>query len=328
MTKWNRLGLRSWLLGTAALALMGAGIVGSQFQHVNIVVQGPTGKRHVSIWTFGTKVTAVLHKAGIHFNKHDVISPANTVGAGNNITVREAIPVTVKTPTSEAQVWTTHYTVAAALALAQVTIHPLDEVTPARNAVLTGSTTINVVRRWWVTHHLTLKIPYAVHHQPDPNLAQGKAVVHTVGRPGKRVKTIRQLMQDGHAIKTVVASVRRVQPSRAEVIDYGTARPISRGGPVLQFTKVIAMSATAYWPDPAWSSGYTATGLKAQYGIAAVDPTVIPLGTRLYIPGYGFALAADVGGGIKGDRIDLCYNSLAQCETWGLRNVEVYVLGP
>lgn len=328
MTIWNRLELRSWLLGSAAVVLMGSGIVGSQFQHVNIVVQGPTGHRHLSLWTFSNKVKGILQNAGIHVSPHDAVSPARTAGSGQNITVREAIPVTVKTPGHTVRVWTTRYTVQAALALAHVTLHPLDTVSPGRDARFSAATTINVTRRWWVTRRITLKIPFAVHHRPDPNLLQGRTVIRTAGTSGKRVKTVRELMQNGTVVKTVVASIRRLSPSRPEIIDYGTARPISRGTGVVQFTQVIPMIATAYWPDPAWSSGYTYTGLKAQYGIAAVDPRVIPLGTRLYIPGYGFALAADIGGGIKGDHIDLCYDSLAQCETWGLRYVKVYVLGP
>jgi 3D (Asp-Asp-Asp) domain-containing protein len=57
-----------------------------------------------------------------------------------------------------------------------------------------------------------------------------------------------------------------------------------------------------------------------------VDPAVIPLGTRLYIPGYGFAVAADVGGAIVGDRIDLCYDDAQQAIDWGVRDVTVYIL--
>jgi len=69
--------------------------------------------------------------------------------------------------------------------------------------------------------------------------------------------------------------------------------------------------------------GTTATGLPVGPGIVAVDPTVIPLGTRMYIPGYGNGIAADVGGGIKGKTIDLWYSTYAQCAKWGLRTVTI-----
>jgi len=69
--------------------------------------------------------------------------------------------------------------------------------------------------------------------------------------------------------------------------------------------------------------GTTASGLPVGPGIVAVDPTVIPLGTKLYIPGYGKGIAADVGGGIKGRVIDLWYSTYAQCAKWGRRTVTI-----
>ena len=72
------------------------------------------------------------------------------------------------------------------------------------------------------------------------------------------------------------------------------------------YVAVMTMEATAYLPGDGGGAGITATGIPATYGVAAVDPSVIPLGSRLYIPGYGEAVAADTGGAIYGYRIDLC----------------------
>jgi len=73
-------------------------------------------------------------------------------------------------------------------------------------------------------------------------------------------------------------------------------------------------------------NGITAIGLRARKGIVAVDPRVIPLGTKLYIPGYGEALAADTGGRIKGSRIDLCFESLEECFRFGIRKIKIYLV--
>lgn len=89
---------------------------------------------------------------------------------------------------------------------------------------------------------------------------------------------------------------------------------------------VMAMEATAYLPTDGGGGGITAMGIPATYGVAAVDPGVIPLGSRLYIPGYGEAIAADTGGAIYGYRIDLCMESYAQAMEFGRRVVTVYVL--
>jgi 3D (Asp-Asp-Asp) domain-containing protein len=94
--------------------------------------------------------------------------------------------------------------------------------------------------------------------------------------------------------------------------------------------KIITLEASAYYPGPEdtwpWASGTTASGLKAGYGVVAVDPRVIRLKTLLYIEGYGFAIAADKGGGIKGSKIDLCYDTYEEAVRFGRKNVKVYIL--
>jgi 3D (Asp-Asp-Asp) domain-containing protein len=90
---------------------------------------------------------------------------------------------------------------------------------------------------------------------------------------------------------------------------------------------VLHMTATAYTPYCGKGcSGITALGRQAGYGIVAVDPRVIPLRTRLFIPGYGTAIAGDTGRAIKGSRIDLGFNSYTDAMRFGRREIIVYVL--
>jgi 3D (Asp-Asp-Asp) domain-containing protein len=70
-------------------------------------------------------------------------------------------------------------------------------------------------------------------------------------------------------------------------------------------------------------TGRTATGVPVGYGIVAVDPNVIPLGTRMSVPGYGEAVAADTGGAITGARIDLWFPTTAEALAWGTRTVTI-----
>lgn len=88
-----------------------------------------------------------------------------------------------------------------------------------------------------------------------------------------------------------------------------------------------SMVATAYYAGGGGinGSGITATGLRARKGLVAVDPKVIRLGTKLYIEGYGIAIAADTGGWIKGNRIDLCFETLEECYRFGRRKIYVYL---
>jgi 3D (Asp-Asp-Asp) domain-containing protein len=69
--------------------------------------------------------------------------------------------------------------------------------------------------------------------------------------------------------------------------------------------------------------GRTATGIPTAPGVVAVDPAVIPLGTRMTIPGYGEAIAADTGGSVHGNVIDLWFPSIAQAHQWGRRTVTI-----
>ena len=94
----------------------------------------------------------------------------------------------------------------------------------------------------------------------------------------------------------------------------------------LPYSQVMGMEATAYLPTDGSAEGITAMGIPATYGIVAVDPDIIPLGSRVYIPGYGEALAADTGGAIYGYRIDLCIENYWEAMDFGRRNVTVFVL--
>ena len=116
----------------------------------------------------------------------------------------------------------------------------------------------------------------------------------------------------------------------SKIVENGTKEPVvtasssssaSSGAPSSS-SRTITMEATAYS-----GGGTTASGMAAAVGRVAVDPRVIPLGTRLYIEGYGYAVAADTGGAIKGNRIDLYMDSESACNSFGRRNVTVHVLG-
>lgn len=94
---------------------------------------------------------------------------------------------------------------------------------------------------------------------------------------------------------------------------------VSRGG-----QQVMVMEATAY----TWTGCRTATGIWPSRGTVAVDPNVIPLGSVLYVEGYGEAIAADTGGAVKGNIIDIYLPTEAECWQWGRQQVEVRVIEP
>jgi 3D (Asp-Asp-Asp) domain-containing protein len=98
---------------------------------------------------------------------------------------------------------------------------------------------------------------------------------------------------------------------------------VSRGGPPTSRTLVV--EATAYSYEDGNGDGVTATGTVPRPGICAVDPKIIPLGSRLWVPGYGWARAEDTGGLIRGNRIDVFFPTRIEALEWGRRTVTVEV---
>lgn len=165
------------------------------------------------------------------------------------------------------------------------------------------------------------------------SLAPGNTKVIARGHAGVREVYVRYSQRDGGPVRsTVLASAVTVAP-KARVVAEGIG-----GTPLTTFEthgiaqmaymarSAMEMLATAYTADCAGCGGMTALGRRAGKGIAAVDPRVIPIGTHLFIPGYGFAIAGDTGGDIVGNRIDLGFDSTREALLFGRRDVKVYRL--
>jgi len=95
------------------------------------------------------------------------------------------------------------------------------------------------------------------------------------------------------------------------------------------YRKIIDMTATAYGPgvkDNGRWNDLTYVGTKIRKGVVAVDPRIIPMGTKLWVEGYGQAVAEDQGSAIKGNRIDLAFDTRQEAVNYGIKPVKVYVL--
>lgn len=111
------------------------------------------------------------------------------------------------------------------------------------------------------------------------------------------------------------------------VVDQHTLRALERAqAQPGRFGRSLVMQATAYSRFDPGCGSYTARGNLLRKGLVAVDPAVIPLGTRLYISGYGFAVADDIGGGIKGHVIDLAFDTHQEALGFGWQQVTVYIM--
>jgi 3D (Asp-Asp-Asp) domain-containing protein len=185
------------------------------------------------------------------------------------------------------------------------------------------------------------EIAYDTVYEDDPDMYIGEEKTVTEGVPGKLIKTYKVTRYaDGTEKDRVLDSeVTETEPV-SKVIKKGTkAKPtpqptvaaasVVSGNTIAghSYSKKLTMTATAYT-----GGTKTATGTTPRYGEVAVDPSVIPLGSKLYIECsdgsivYGVAYAEDTGGAIKGNIVDLYYNSRSECIQFGRRSVTVYIL--
>ena len=213
--------------------------------------------------------------------------------------------------------------VAEVLAENGLALGQLDRVSPSLNSPVSEGLTITVTR---VSHEVrTERRPIAPGEVTRYDRRVGRPVTLHPGRPGLVEETVRVHKKDGVETSRRVLDSKVVRkPVPARVIRGRWSRLPARGA------SMLIMVATAYDPGPRscgrYASGWTAIGMRAGKGVLAVDPSVIPLGTRLYIEGYGPAVAGDVGRAIKGRRIDLGYATYREAIAWGRRTVRVYVL--
>ena len=162
-------------------------------------------------------------------------------------------------------------------------------------------------------------------------LAANQRKVLRPERDGIRVATERLTTWDDVVVSRQLLTRAVVATARPAIIVQGAPRSIAQIPASIKFRRLAAiftMVATAYTAGSAspWGTGYTATGMLARYGVVAVDPHIIPLGTHLFIPGYGYAIAGDTGGAIIGHRVDLCMDSLADALNFGRHMITVYIL--
>ncbi len=170
-------------------------------------------------------------------------------------------------------------------------------------------------------------------YRDDPWLERGKKKVVEPGQPGVEEITYSVKILDGQFVSASVVGRQVLVPPKAEVVAVGIAHPagsLSRDGATFRYTRALDVTATAYCPcekcNGKWADGVTATGLKVTRGIIAVDPRVIRLGSRVYVEGYGYAVAGDVGSAIKGLRIDVAYDTHEEALAWGRKRVRIYIL--
>ena len=182
----------------------------------------------------------------------------------------------------------------------------------------------------------TETIAFDTEIRENPNLEEGKENVLQEGENGVLSIITKENYSGTELISSEIVEELVTKEAKNKIIERGTKKEEL---PIVELKKEPAnvtvsaagnnslnVVATGYTPGDPGCTGITYTGTKASRGTIAVDPKVIPFGTKLYIPGYGYGVAADTGGAIKGNKIDLCYETRAEALNWGIKNITVYVV--
>lgn len=187
----------------------------------------------------------------------------------------------------------------------------------------------------------TQSIAFGVQEKKDSTMFKGKTVVKQEGVKGEKKITKEITYEDGVEVASVELSEEVIKEPVDKIVAVGTKvvqtvkKPstssiiASRGGAIpssLSYSKAFTVEATAYALDGITATGTVPRRVEGGWSTIAVDPRVIPYGTKVYVENYGYAIAEDTGGAIKGKRVDLYMNSVSAALNWGRRNVTIYIL--
>ena len=283
-------------------------------------------------------VSEILAKANVAVTEHDAITPAADaeVGPENNIAIEKAFEVTLLDGVEEKKVWSTSNTVADFLKQHNIQLSEFDRVEQKMDELIVPHSEIQVVRVEKVTDVVEEETNFAVETKKEDSLLKGKEKVVQDGVNGTVSRTYEVVKENGKEVSRSMMSEKIIKEPTKKVVAVGTkvvTASVSRGtnsAAAPSGGKEFYVTATAYTAHCNGCTGVTATGINLKSNpnlkVIAVDPSVIPLGSKVWVEGYGHAIAGDTGGAIKGNKIDLFVASKSQAYDFGRKKVRVKVL--
>jgi uncharacterized protein YabE (DUF348 family)/3D (Asp-Asp-Asp) domain-containing protein len=331
-------------------------------KNVTLVIDGESK----TVATESSDVASLLREADVDVRQGDLVSPdaSTSLVDGTVVVVRHAVPVTLKLGEEAIPLRVLGRTVADALVMAGLDPTGGLSTDPAVDAPLAAGMTISATDVFFRIAEEQVALPYGTIIQGDLSLPLNTRKVLKPGSPGSAIRVWQVLVTGGVEGQRTLKVERVLTVAVNEVVALGTKRPfrqvIAARAPAKRrpapapavVGKTMKMESTAYTPYECGQGVDWVAGKKRAYripdgwGIVAVDPKVIPIGSKLYVQDYGYAVACDIGGAIHGNIIDVCFwgadldasttsasssqkqAAQKQVNDWGRRhNVRVTVLG-
>jgi uncharacterized protein YabE (DUF348 family)/3D (Asp-Asp-Asp) domain-containing protein len=339
--------LESPFIPDALMGAVGRIVAGSVFHSPEVQAAMVIQRQHPASFTvhdggyaashFSSQMTVgqALAGVGVQIDEHALVSPptSSALVPGTHIYVRHAVNARLFVAGAEREVFTHATTVAGMLTEAGVTLGALDRVSPRAATVVRGGMRVSVTTVRDAGEVVEEEIAFDTVYRYDSELLKGRELLDQAGSNGMIRREYQMRLINGREVQRQLVSETVTSPTD-EIITIGTyVRPVPTPAPIivsapagdLACSRTLNVYATWYTAASAGGGGTTATGTGVYKGIVAVDPRVIPLGTRMYIPGYGYGLAADTGGGIIGNMIDLGYGA-DDAKDWRTHRVDICIL--
>ncbi len=355
--KWKhehlRLGLICAILSFAVIVMFTSLLQDASAKSVTV----KDGEKTVTYKTRSDSVQGFLEEQGIHVGPFDKVSMplASSLDQSEQIVIERAKPIVIQTDGTDLVKYSAEPTVGKALAALSIPIGGQDRITPSPDAPLQEGLEVKITRVRTETVETKHPIAFTVVEKKDAELEAGKKKVVATGKQGVLVKKLERVYEDGKLVREEVKEEVVAKPAVQQVVAVGTKKKAPttlvakaesvKGGLVKLNGKSVSVkktlknvTLTAYSAGPASTGkkkgdagfGITASGTKVKEGrTIAVDPDVIPLGWWVYIDGIGLRRAEDTGGAVKGNKIDIYYDSEKTVNKFGLkRGYTVHVIGP
>lgn len=328
--------MRKWVLSlSAVMVVFTTTVYAYKSMEKQVVVKDENKVKTYS--TFSSTTEEFLKEKNIQLAKDDEINVAKDkeLEQINKIIIERAVPVTLVVDNKSESIQTCANTVAELLREKGIAISEKDvlEGVKASTTIQAGMKVIvSKYREEYILEKTS--IPFTTQTVKTDQLDAGKQKVIQVGQEGLQEVKVKVSYVGNKVIKKENMIKKIVQQPVQQIVQVGTAQTINTSRGTFRVKKILNMKATAYTVSYSDTGkrpgdrdyGITASGMRARVGVIAVDPRVIPLGSRLYVEGYGYCIAGDTGGAIKGNRIDLFFNTSAECSRFGVRMKKVYVL--
>ena len=286
-----------------------------------------------TVWTTADTVSGLLGEQKMALTAHDSLSPKPQTAIKDKmkIDIKTAFHLTYVDGGKKQQVWSTSTTVADFLKQQGITLNELDRVEPSLTETVLENGVVNIIRVEKVTDVVEEPIEFAVISQKDGSLEKGREQTLKDGVRGLVSKQYEVLLENGKEVSRKLISENQLRNKQDKVVAVGTkdlGLQVSRGATDTGIEYYV--NTTAYTADCNGCSGHTATGINLRANpnvkVIAVDPRIIPLGTKVYVEGYGYAVAADTGSAINGYKIDVFFPTRSDAYRWGCRKVKIKIL--